>query len=348
MTEESCCHDDVCSSKTDWLLWLCAGIIAAAAFITLVDIDLLASHPEITTFSYATMAIMKSMLWGMAFGIFFTGLMADMPKEIIMAGLGRGWRGVARATMAGMLVDVCSHGVLLIGMQLYRRGASLGQVFAFLIATPWNSFSTMFILCSMVGEGWTTVFVVISLAIALITGWMVEWLTIKGKIAPNPNTISLPENYNQSASIKQHLRGIKLSPLLPFKVMWRGFMESLPLLRWVLLGAVLAAGLRTFMPQESFQHWFGASISGLALTLVAAALIEVCSEGSVPLAADLLLRGQAAGNAFAFLMAGASADYTEIMLLRQTTGRWSFALLLPAISLPQIIFISWLLNQIPA
>jgi len=34
---------------------------------------------------------------------------------------------------------------------------------------------------------------------------------------------------------------------------------------------------------ESFQTWFGPTLAGLGLTVLAATIIEVCSEGSAPL-----------------------------------------------------------------
>jgi hypothetical protein len=65
-----------------------------------------------------------------------------------MGVLGRkeGLGGILRATGAGLLLDLCSHGILLVGMKLYERGASLGQTMAFLIASPWNSISLTIIL----------------------------------------------------------------------------------------------------------------------------------------------------------------------------------------------------------
>jgi uncharacterized membrane protein YraQ (UPF0718 family) len=74
------------------------------------------------------------------------------------------------------------------------------------------------------------------------------------------------------------------------------------------------------VPTEIFATWFGATLLGLLTTLIAATIIEVCSEGSVPIAADLMTRAQAPGNAFTFLMAGAATDYTEIMVLRPVTA----------------------------
>ena len=79
--------------------------------------------------------------------------------------------------------------------------------------------------------------------------------------------------------------------------------------------------------------------------MLATTLIEVCSEGSSPIAADLLTRAHAPGNAFAFLMAGVATDYTEIMGLKETTRSWKTALFLPLTTVPQTLLIGWLLNH---
>lgn len=115
-------------------------------------------------------------------------------------------------------------------------------------------------------------------------------------------------------------------------------------LRWVVFGVVLVALIRAFVPPESFGVWFGASMSGLLLTLLATTLIEVCSEGSSPIAADLFNRAGAPGNAFTFLMAGAATDYTEIMALKDTTRSWKIALFLPLVTVPQVLAIGWIMN----
>ena len=67
------------------------------------------------------------------------------------------------------------------------------------------------------------------------------------------------------------------------------------------------------MPEDAFATWFGASFVGLWLTLLAATVIEVCSEGATPIAADLMNRAGAPGNSFTFLMAGVATDYTELL-----------------------------------
>ena len=93
-----------------------------------------------------------------------------------------------------------------------------------------------------------------------------------------------------------------------------------------------------------FQNWFGPTMLGLLATLLMATIIEVCSEGSTPIAADLLTRAGAPGNSFAFMMTGVSTDYTEVMVLKDTTKSWKIALFLPLVTVPQVVVIAIVLN----
>ncbi len=86
-------------------------------------------------------------------------------------------------------------------------------------------------------------------------------------------------------------------------------------------------------------------MAGLALTMLATTFIEICSEGSSPIAADLLNRAGAPGNAFAFLMGGIATDYTEIVILHETTRSWKLSFALPLLTIPQVVAIGLILNH---
>jgi len=116
-------------------------------------------------------------------------------------------------------------------------------------------------------------------------------------------------------------------------------------LRWLLFGILLATLLRSFVALEDFQAWFGPTALGLLVTLVAATIIEVCSEGSTPIAADLMTRANAPGNSFAFMMTGVSTDYTEVMVIKDTMSSWKIALFLPLVTVPQVVVIAVVLNN---
>jgi uncharacterized membrane protein YraQ (UPF0718 family) len=274
------------------------------------------------------------------------GFMQRVPREYFNALLGRGdtFGGLVRAAIAGLLLDMCSHGILMIGAKMYERGASLAQVMTFLIASPWNSFSLTLILVSMIGLKWTLVFIVGSVVVALGTGWIYHLMVTRGALPANPNHFTIPADFNIAADAKARLKSFRFRPAFLYEVARDGFLESLMVIRWLLFGTVLAALIRAFAPQEIMNDYFGPTVIGLLLTLLATAVIEVCSEGSTPIGADLVTRAHAPGNGFTFLMGGISTNYTGFMVVRQFTGSWKAALFLPLISIPQVLVLGWLMN----
>jgi uncharacterized membrane protein YraQ (UPF0718 family) len=293
----------------------------------------------------AVREIMDSMWIGLALGMLFVGLLGRVPKEFVTALLGKGdtFVGILRATFAGVLLDLCSHGILLVAMRLYQRGASLGQVMAFLIASPWNSLSLTVILMALIGWQWTLLFIVCSMFIGIVSGLIFNGLVKKGTLPANPNTVEL-NGFKAWPEAKQRFKATSFDMGWLTSMLWEGLKDSRMIVRWLLLGVLLAASIRTFVPIDSFQTYFGATMAGLGMTLLVATVLEICSEGSTPIAADLVTRAQAPGNGFAFLMTGVATDYTEIMSLKETTGSWKVALFLPLITVPQVVLFSWVMN----
>ena len=80
----------------------------------------------------------------------------------------------------------------------------------------------------------------------------------------------------------------------------------------------------------------GPTFIGMLVTLGVATIIEVCSEGTAPMAFEIFKQTGALGNSFVFLMAGVVTDYTEIGLLWHNVGRKT-AIWLPIITVPQVI-----------
>jgi len=261
-----------------------------------------------------------------------------------LLGTGTGFRGIIRAVLGGVLLDLCSHGILMVGAKLYERGASLGQVMAFLIASPWNSFSLTIILIALMGIYWTIFFIVASMVIALISGIFFDALVNRGVLPKNPYATDLPADFRFFPQAKQRLANTRFDRAMILSMLKSGIVESKMVVRWLLFGVLLATAIRLLLDVDTFQEYFGPTLLGLTATLFFATIIEVCSEGSAPVAGDLLNRANAPGNSFAFLMAGVSTDYTEIMVLRDATKSWKIALFLPLITLPQVLLIAYLVN----
>jgi uncharacterized protein len=350
-----CCHKEVktqtcheTGNKRDYLIIITSILLVFSYVLYLLPINTENLSLSLHSFIESNFSLLNTMSLGIVIGIVFIGLLGQIPRELIIAILGNknGIGGILRATFAGVLLDLCSHGILMVGSKLYERGASLGQVMAFLIASPWNSISLTLILWALIGFKWMITFLIASMLIGVISGLIFEYL-VKNKTLPdNPNRISLPDNYHLLQQSKTALKSFKFSFTWLSRMLIQGIKDSRMVLRWIFLGIILASLIRTFISLDLFQTYFGPTLLGLVFTLVVATIVEVCSEGTVPIAGDLLTRANAPGNSFTFLMAGVATDYTEIMVLKEATGRWIIPLFLPLVTLPQILLLGYIFNHI--
>ncbi len=346
MEHNSCCGSKKAPNKPafkpDIILHGSLAVIVIAVILFIAAPGL----PYIGTFTASILDLLKQMWWGIVLGFIAIGLMHNVPREYFTYMLGKGDTagGIFRAALAGLLLDLCSHGILMVGAKLYERGASLAQVMTFLIASPWNSLSLTLILIALVGLKWTLVYILASALIAIATGFIYLALARDGHVAHNPNATELPEGFTILADAGTRLKGFRADGKFFKELAANSWSGGKMILRWLLFGTILAAAIRTFVPVEIFQDYFGPTLVGLGLTLLATTIIEVCSEGSAPIAGDLLTRAAAPGNGFAFLMAGVATDYTEILVIREFTKSWKTALSLPLLTVPQILLIGWAMN----
>jgi len=201
---------DCCGTKPekkasfDWILWGSTSLVLAlfiASFFTTGHHD---SATWLSTMSNTAVEMMHAMWWGILFGIVAVGWLNRIPREVVIAALGPGHtkRGIFRATLAGLLLDLCNHGILMVAMKLYERGASLGQVMAFLIASPWNSFTLTLILIGLIGLPWTLAFIAFSMVIAWISGMIFDRLEMNGTLPLNPYKEDLPEDFHMASTLK--------------------------------------------------------------------------------------------------------------------------------------------------
>lgn len=352
MTEKSCCpkktQDAHCHGekpagfKFDLFLHGSLIVIIASYILSLSGIDWQPLHH----FTRSLSDFFKDMWWGVALGLVSVGVMNKIPREYFTSIMGRGdtFGDIVKAALAGVVLDLCNHGILVVAGKLYERGLSAAQVITFLIASPWNSLSITLILIALIGFQWTMVFILASLVIAIISGVIFQLLVKKNIIPANPYTVECDKDFDVMADAKTRLKTFKFTKNWFKDVARDGWNDGQMIIRWILFGTVLAAAISAFVPLDFFAHYFGPTVLGLSITLIAATLIEICSEGSAPIASEIMNAANAPGNAFAFLMAGVATDYTEILVVRQFTNSWKIALLIPAITVPQIIVLGILMN----
>lgn len=282
--------------------------------------------------------------WPIALGLLIGGIIDHyVPKEYISRYLAKpSKRTVFLSVGLGFLASTCSHGVLAISMELNKKGASNASVISFLLASPWASMPVTFLILRLFAlKGF--LIIISAIIIAIFTGFIFLFLEQKGLIEKNKNTVRahnshdplsrMPRTHNLSFSlqdIKGILQGMRaLADMVIF---------------WVFLG-ILFAGILSYVPLEVFHNYVGPNMLGLLVTLIFATVIEVCSEGSSPLAFELYQKSGAFGNAFTFLMAGVVTDFTEVSLIWANLGKkTAFWFLL--VTIPQVVMLGWLFNNI--
>jgi len=305
--------------------------------------------PFLSPFLDAFLKFWKIIWWAVLLGLFISGVIdALVPSEYISSYLAKpGKKSIFNAAIFGFLMSVCSHGVLAISMELYKKGASTASVITFLMASPWANIAITIMLIAMFG--WKAfVFILAALIIAIITGVIYQILENHNVIEVNKNTVVVPKDFSVKKDIKDRWQAFqwssKSSKKLARDILSGAWHVSHMVLWWIIIGTLIGSAVEGYLPHTFFQAYLGPNLLGLGITLLVATIIEVCSEGSAPIAFSIYKQTGAFGNAFIFLMAGVVTDFTEIALIWSNIGRKA-AILLPIVTVPQAFLVAYLFNK---
>ena len=286
--------------------------------------------------------------WGVLAGFLLGGVIDRyLPRQYVSNLLAEDdRRTVCRAVLLGFLMSACCHGILALAIELYRKGASVAAVVAFLLASPWANLPLTLLLVSMFG--WRSLVIIGgALVIAVVTGNIFFSLARRGMVESNPATLKPDKSYSIKGDIKRRWRDARFSFAAlrrDLRDIWRGAASLANMvLAWIIIGLLAASLAGAFIPGGWLKAHLGETLLGLCFTLLLAVVLEVCSEGTAPLAFELYRQTGALGNSFVFLMGGVVTDYTEIGLLWSNIGRRT-AVLLPLITVPQVLLLGWLVN----
>lgn len=286
--------------------------------------------------------------WALLVGFLLGGVIDRyVPSEYVNRYLtGHRKRNVIYAVVFGFFMSACSHGILAIAIELYKKGASTSSVIAFLLASPWANLPITVLLLGFFGLN-AFLIIISAVVVAIITGLIYQFLDRKGVVECKYCNVRVDEKFSVRKDIRKRLKNYKMNREAlsrDFAGVMRGSWSlTRMVLWWIILGMLMASFARAFIPHDLFVSFLGPGVLGLLVTLVLATVIEVCSEGSSPLAFEIFSQTGAFGNSFVFLMAGVSTDYTEIGLIGSNIGKRA-AILLPVITVPQILILGFLFN----
>jgi uncharacterized protein len=290
----------------------------------------------------------RKMWWAIALGLLLGGIVDYfVPKKYISKYLARTEKKTIFISVGcGLLMSACSHGILALAIELHKKGASGPAVVSFLLASPWTNLPITLLLVSFFG--WRGLLIITSaVVVAILTGLIFQVLGKKGWIECNPNTVAVEPDFSIAHDVMRRFKNFVFTWDSIKKGSQGVFAGAASLARmvlfWILLGAILASLTSAFVPEAFFKNYLSPTTLGLFLTMVFAAILEVCSEGTAPLAFELYRQTSAFGNVFAFLMGGVVTDYTEIGLIWANLGKKT-ALWMVGVTIPQVVLIAWLFN----
>ncbi len=254
------------------------------------------------------------------FGFVLAGILHVLfPESIIRRHLGRNsFASVAKSTLFGIPIPLCSCGVVPVAASLRNSGASKGATISFLISTPQIGADSFMITYSLLGWVFGLFRIVASLITAMVAGITVN---IIGSRDADPQQV-FPNAMNEE-TFTQRLRSI-------FRYVEYELLGSIA--NALIIGFVIAGLIGAFIPDGFFEKYMGSHFISMIIMLIAGIPMYVCASASTPIAASLIMKGMSPGAALIFLLTGPATNAITISTVVKSLGKKTALIYLAAIA----------------
>ncbi len=263
----------------------------------------------------ASWTLLGEMAPYLLFGFFIAGLLSVfVSPEWVEQHLGRkGFAQVAKASLFGVPLPLCSCGVLPVAASLRRHGAGKGATTAFLLSTPQTGVDSIAVTWALLGP----VVAVIRPLAAFITG--IAGGMVVQAVEPNEDPQTLPEQDRESSDACCSSEREEHALL---KALRYGFV-TLPrdIGRALFVGLVLSGIIAAFLNPDHVKVVFGGGILPYVVAMAVGIPLYVCATASTPIAASLIGAGLSPGAALVFLISGPATNIASVTTLMKILGR---------------------------
>jgi uncharacterized membrane protein YraQ (UPF0718 family)/copper chaperone CopZ len=268
----------------------------------------------------------------LVFGFIVAGVLHVLfPDSIVRKHLGKGSLGsVAKSTVFGIPLPLCSCGVVPVATSLRRSGASKGSVVSFLISTPQVGADSFLITYSLIGWIFAIFRIIASLITAFSAGILIN-LFDKEKSEKIENTITISEF---DSSYMDRLKS------LPDYIEYELFGS---IANYLVLGLFIAGMIGVIVPDGFFETYLNNPLFSMLLMLVVGIPMYVCASASTPIAASLLMKGISPGAALVFLLTGPATNAVSFSAVTKIVGKKSTIIYLASIAIVSLV-LGYLLN----
>jgi uncharacterized membrane protein YraQ (UPF0718 family) len=305
-------------------------------------------------------------------GLALGGLMkALIPTEFLQRHLsGAGVGSIAKATVLGAPLPLCSCGVIPAALGLREAGASKPATAAFLVSTPETGVDSITVTYALMGPFMAIVRPISALVSAMMSGLLV------GTFDPEDNR-KIGTSSTESSCCDANTKPVESSccetkpkpaetsccateakveesaccettseQITPVAESWMSkawggiyyaFTKLLDtIVLWLAVGMLFAAASKTFIPTDFLAQW-GQGIPAMLVMIAAGIPMYICATASTPVAAGLLMAGVSPGVALVLLLTGPATNISTLGIISKELGKRSMWLYLSGVVVTAII-----------
>ena len=257
-------------------------------------------------FFNALLAVINAMSPYLLLGFLIAGILhVFVPKTFYAKYLSRDNNlSMLWAALLGVPLPLCSCGVIPTAVGLKNEGASKGAVASFLIATPQTGIDSILATFSLMGLGFAITRPVAALVTGVCGGFLVNRLVKDNEGEFVAEASCQVESGNRLWRV--------------FKYAYFDMIQDIGLR--LAIGLLVAALINVAVPDKFFLSFGKQPLLQMLVILVVAVPMYICSTGSIPVAAALMMKGLSPGAALVMLMAGPAVNIASILVVRKSMG----------------------------
>ncbi|MBQ8222794.1 MAG: permease [Bacteroidales bacterium] len=243
------------------------------------------------------------------------------------------FKSVLLAALIGVPLPLCSCGVIPTAISLRKDGASRGATVAFMISTPQIGVDSIIATYSMMGLPFAIVRPLAALLTSIAGGAVTTWFS-KDEIIVRQNCTCESEEKKQN----------KFVEFLRYSLV--DLVQNIG--KWLVIGLIIGSLITVLVPDSFFTDLNLPSIVTMLIVLAIAVPMYVCSTGSIPIAAALIMKGLSPGAALVLLIAGPGVSVASLLVVGKSLGRKQLIFYLGSIIIGSIaagLFIDYLLPR---
>ncbi|MCX7716568.1 MAG: permease [Endomicrobia bacterium] len=260
----------------------------------------------------------------LAVGFLLSGIFYELvPGDVVRKYLGKkNFFTLFSIIIVGMILPICCIGSLPMAVGFRQKGVRLGNVLAFLVATPATSVSSILVTLKFFGVGFTLYLclsvIILGFVIGII-GNLIDTTKHEDISKTEQTTAEFLAEYITKKTFKQ-----KILSMLKYAFIYLPKEIGVE----ILIGLLLASFISSLNIIKIFVENFLFGIYGYLFSVIFGVLMYICSTASVPLVYALHIQGLDVGPSLVLLILGPLTSYATLLVIRKEFGIKIFSIYL--------------------